>query len=289
MKVTLTRPKPIDVVKELNLLGVSKTNRTHFPDVTMFPQVISLDYQDVWEQFLTTQVSRDLYTLGDFPEHGLYLVCCGFISYLENQASGIYTSNAFNLLQNSKRELAARMVGFKNDLDLYLKRKNVQRNLYPYKEDIQIVDTEVNNFINANVDFKVQITLFMVPRKKFSLKQTDFGPKAERTALDPILYSLKNYLYRNELPKQLKGKKRNLNQNLSRTRYLTEAEVLKIPNHKWARLDTNDVHLLAYRAGADMLALRFVIDVPIVFFGGSLRQRDVLAEIKKVIKRNLPV
>ena len=289
MKITLTRPKPVDVVKELNNLGVSKTDRSKPPSATMFPQVVNLDYHDVWEQFISTQTAQDLYIQGDFPEHGLYLVCCGFISYMENQASSAYDTSKFNLLQNSKRSLNHKLIGFKQDLDMFLKRKNVNRMLSIYKDDIEILSPDVNNFVSATIDIKAQVTLFMIPRKKFSMKKTDFGTKAEKTALDPILYSLKNYLYRNELPKQMQGKKRNLNSNLSRTRYPTESEVLKKPNHQWARIDTDGIHLLAHRAGRDMLALRFVLDIPIIFFGGSLRHVDAIKEIKKVIKRSLPV
>jgi len=289
MKITLTRPKSVDVVKELDRMGVSKTDRSKPPSITMFPQVVDLDYHDVWEKFLSTQTSNDLYTQGDFPEHGLYLVCCGFISYMDNQASSAYDKSKFNLLDNSRRQLHHKLLGFKQDLGTFLRQKNLNRTLSIYKDDISILNPDTNAFINANIDIQAQVTLFMVPRKKFILKKTDFGSTSERTSLDPILYSLKNYLYRNELPSQMQGKKRNLNSNLSKTRYLTESEVLKKPNRQWARVDTKGIHVLAYRAGRDLLALRFILDIPIIFFGGNLGQKDVLVEIKKVIKRSLPM
>jgi hypothetical protein len=289
MKITFTKPDSINIVSELDKLLVPTKNRSSVPHLSLFPQVVSKGYLKVWEQFIQTQTSADLYKQGAFPEHGLYLVCSGFISYLDNQASSPYDKSKFNLLQNSKKALIHKLTGFKSDLKTFFIRKNIMKWLFVYRDHIDILTPENNDFINAFIGIRAQVTLFLAPRKKYSLSKTGFGPKSKRTDLDPILVNLKNHLYKNDLPKQLKGIKQTLNSNLTKTKYLQEHSVLKKPNHSWARIDTSGVHVLAYRAGENVLALRFVVETPVIFFSGSLRPSEALSEIKKIIKRSLPI
>ena len=278
MRLIYNRPAKVSKLRELDSLGMPVELRNEPVSSLHFPLVVKDDYMEVWEQFIETSASKELYSRGISPIHGNLNVAVGFISYLDLIASDTLHS-VYNLKRVSDSMLNSALNQIKKLLPIWLKRRRIDKAFKLSDIDIQ-VDDDYNDFIGAYVDINAAVFLTFEPARKSKLVKGDFGTKLAANSLDPLLYARQRYMFGGDVPKQLKSITRNTGSERVIHKYLDLKTVKEKRTTVWHLMDAvGNMKIYAYRSGENSFTLKFTLDTPAIYLGGGMKS----TKLKKLI------
>lgn len=286
MRVVFNRPSKISVLQELDSLGYPVSYRNVPFSEDSFPSAFETQYVELWDKFIKTQTAKDLFNQGHDVLVGNLNVTLGFLSYMLLFVSKP-TDVDYNLTRVSNLNIVNSIQDIKAKLPRWLKSRRITENFIPTDIDIQVKDT-YNDFISVFNPISASVFITYSPKKRRKLQKTDFGVKSVENSLDPILYSIRQYLFKGNVPKQLKGQTKILGGNRKKTKYPELSLVKKRQVSMWHLMDAvGNMNIFAHRSGENTFTIKFTLDIPAIYYCGSKPKHQVMQEIKTVIQNTL--
>lgn len=276
MKLKLSLPKTIKPNFELDKLGVDPSLRDMDLNSMQFPSVLPSRYMMLWEEFIDTQAVKELYGSYKKPV-GLMYCALAFVSYIANIDSVKY----YDVQEFSRKCINAELANYRKKLQAIFQRKLFNK-LPLVDVEVQVADT-YNEVVRGFYPVEAQLYLVLGNNKNSVNAEDTFGTRRRVTTLSEELHKYSSYMFGNSKPPEyLLGDK---NRATGKRKFTKQRNLKAIKHFDWNLLGFDGLKAYAIRLDENRIALRFPIEIDMLYFTSSDRPSVVKSRIEYQIKQ----
>lgn len=283
MKLSFKQPNETLYKQKLKALGV--TDYTF--GESMFPTIVKPEYYPLWEAYILTVSANELYMLGTTKAQGTYFAVLGFISHLQNIATGTLTKN-LDVTKASLPSLDIWVKPINKSVEGFMKRHGLSGDLKVSRTLSKAVKPDYSPLIHSYVGFTLEKDYVLIPRSPtvMGITYNESKIRVQKESMSRILASLQGYLYTGSVPEELLGDKANF-KDKSLYVYKGIHTTRQMPEYQWYRFNskkTEGLTILIARAEQDVILLRVKAYIPAIIFGGTNSKQKLIKDMDKYLK-----